>query len=55
MEKDENIDNKDQNSENTNFVSNEQKKDEEIKQDESKKNEKKKKYFSRGKNKRTRR
>tara|TARA_Y100001970_G_scaffold241398_1_gene304949 strand:- start:436 stop:1077 length:642 start_codon:yes stop_codon:yes gene_type:complete len=42
MEKDENIDNKDQNSENTNFVSNEQKKDEEIKQDESKKNEKKK-------------
>ena len=39
MEKDENIDNKSQNSDNTNFASNEQNKEEEAKQDKTKKNE----------------
>ena len=39
MEKDENIDNKSQKSDNTNFVSNEQNKGEETKQDKTKKNE----------------
>ena len=39
MEKDENIDNKNQSSDNTNFVSSEQNKEEEIKQDKTKKNE----------------
>ena len=39
MEKDENIDNKSQNSDNTNFASSEQNKEEEAKQDKTKKNE----------------
>ena len=39
MEKDENIDNKSQNSDNTNLASNEQNKEEEAKQDKTKKNE----------------
>ena len=39
MEKDENIDNKNQSSDNTNFVSSEQNKEEEVKQDKTKKNE----------------
>ena len=54
MEKDENIDNKSQKSDNRNFVSNEQNKGEETKQDKTKKNEEIKKNFSRRKDKRIR-
>ena len=46
MEKDENIDNKSQNSDNTDFVSSEQNKEEETKQDKTKKNEDVKKISS---------
>ena len=46
MEKDENIDNKSQNSDNTDFVSSEQNKEEETKQDKTKKNEDIKKISS---------